>query len=267
MTPYHYSVVRCRDAAVRGESRNVGLLVVSSAKRRAWLRRGSLDQRAHLVGDEAAFVRALLDLLEDEAGEVARESDVARVHDWLRARARTTEDAMSLSPPAVGIAADLDQEVRRLANAYLGKPGRGQTAVEKLRLRVLRAHGLQRRFGPRAFRSGPVDWRFPFVTDLPDGRPLVLTALEFAQKKPERLLDAAFTNVGRVGEVDRFHPGTRWLTVATGPSGGPSGRAFSRAIELMDGAGMQVVEASPESLEAALADVGLLSRGQAADAK
>lgn len=267
MTPYHYSVVRCRDAAVRGESRNVGLLVVSSATRKAWLRRGPLEPRAHLVGDEAAFVRALLDLLEDEAGEVAREGDVARVHDWLRARGRVTEDAVSLSSPAVGMAADLDQEVGRLAEAYLGKQGRSSSAVEKLQRRVLRAHGLWKRFEPRTFESGPAAWRFPFVTDLPDGRPLVFSALEFAQKRPERLLDAAFTNVGRVGEVAKSHPTAQWLTVATGPTGGPSGRAFVRAVELMDGAGMRVVEAKEGSIEAALVWAGLLSRDRAADAK
>jgi hypothetical protein len=267
MNPYHYSVVRCRDAAVRGESRNIGLLVVSPALKKAWLRRGVLEQRAHLIGDEAAFVRALLDLLEEEAKEVAREGAVARVHDWLRGRARPTEDAVSLSLPAVGIAANLDAEVARLAHAYLGKAGRGSTSVEKLRSKVLRNRGLQRLFAPRKFDSGPAVWNFPFVADLANGRPLVFTALEFAQKKPERLLDAAFTNIGRVGEVALHHPGIEWLTVASGPNGGAAGRAFSRAIELMDDAGMHVVPPSLDQVDHVLATLDLLGRAGAVEAK
>lgn len=268
MKPYHYSIVRCRDAAVRGEHRNVGLLVVSPTARKAWLRRGLLKGRAHLVGDDAAFVRALLDVLVDEATEVAREGDVARVHDWMRGRARVTEDAVSLSPPAVGIAVDLEAEVRRLGEAYLGKPPQlGKSVAEKLQVEVLRAHGLQKAFVPHAFESGPASWRFPAVTRLSDGRALVFNALQFAQKTPEGILDAAFTNVGRSGEVALHHPEARWVTLAMGPSGGAAGRAFVRAVELMAAADLNVVQPTAQGVALVLARFGLITGDRAAEAK
>ena len=123
MTPYHYSVVKCCDS--RGELRNVGLLVVSSFERRAWLRRGPPHTDAHLHGEEAAFVRAVLDAIEHAAGEVARGGDPARVHEWMRLRSRPTEDAISLSAPRVGVAADLEEEANRLADVYVGSSGAG----------------------------------------------------------------------------------------------------------------------------------------------
>lgn len=267
MIPYHYSIVRCRDAVVRGEHRNVGLLVVSPAERKAWLRRGRLDSRAHLLGDDAAFVRALLDVLKEEAGQVAREGDAAHVHDWMGLRARVTEDALSLSPPAVGIAPDLGAEVRRLAGHYLGHPGGGgRTAAEKLRLSVLRKHDLHRAFQPRAFDSGPATWKFDAVADVA-GAPLVLNALQFRQKTPEGIIDGAWTNVGRASEVSHFLPTTRFLTLALGPSTGAAGRAFTRALEVMDGADLHVVEPTAGGLEAALAHLGLVSGPASAEAK
>ncbi len=267
MNPYHYAIVRCRDAAVRGEHRNVGLLVISPAERRAWLRRGRLDSRAHLVGDDAAFVRALLDMLEDHARELAREGDPAQVHDWLRSRARPTEDAVSFSTPAMGIAEDLAAEVRRLAEAYLGAAGGGgRTAAERLQLDVLRQHGLQRAFAPREFPSGPATWRFASVADLSDG-PLVFNALQFGQRTPEGIIDAAWDNVGRASEVGHFHPGTHWLTLALGPETGPTGQAFTRAVEVMDAADLNVVEPSERGLTAALARLGLVQGRGVAEAK
>ena len=267
MTPYHYSIVRCRDAAVRGEHRNVGLLVVSPAERKAWLRRGRLDTRAHLIGDEATFVRALLDVLEDEAVDLAREGEPARVHDWMRSRARPTEDAVSLSAPAVGIAQDLGAEVARLAEAYLGKAGRGgRSAAEKLQLQVLRTHDLHRRFAPRELQSGPATWRFGAVLDLPSG-PLVFNALQFGQKTAEGVIDAAWTNVGRKGEVSHFHPQARWLTLAMGPHSGPTAPAFTRAVEVMAEAGLNLVEPTERGVAAGLARLGLLGGQGAAEAR
>ncbi|HMV67482.1 MAG TPA: DUF3037 domain-containing protein [Myxococcota bacterium] len=268
MIPYHYSVVRCRDAAVHGEPRNVGLLVVSPTARKAWLRRGGLKDRAHLVGDEAAFVRALLDALEDAAQDVAREGDPARVHDWMRSRARPTEDSVSLSSPAVGIAADLHTEVGRLAEAYLGKSGSGgRTEAEKVQVAALRSLGLDRRFGPRVIQSGPASWRFARVADLPDGRSLVFNALQFAQKKPEGILESAWVNVGRAHEVVHEHPDARWLTVAMGPSSGPTGRAFARAVEVMREGDLNLVAPTPDAIATALAHMGLGKDVRAAEAK
>jgi hypothetical protein len=267
MTPYHYSIVRCRDAEVRGEHRNVGLLVVSPVERKAWLRRGRLAARAHLVGDDAAFVRALLDILEDEAKDLAREGEPARVHDWMRSRARLTEDAVSLSPPAVGVADDLTAEVTRLAEAYLGKAGGGgRTAAEKLQLAVLRRHGLQRRFEAREFPSGPAVWGFPHVVDLAGG-PLVFNALQFAQKTAEGVIDAAWTNVGRKEEVSHFHPSTRWLTLALGPTGDATAAAFTRAIEVMADGGLNIVPPTESDITAALADFNLVPGQGIAEAK
>jgi hypothetical protein len=267
MTPYHYSIVRCRDADVRGEHRNVGLLVVSPTERKAWLRRGRLDARAHLVGDDAAFVRALLDVLEDEAVDLAREGVPARVHDWMRSRARLTEDSVSLSAPAMGVAADVEAEARRLGEAYLGKGGGGgRTAAEKLQLDVLRRYDLQKQFGPREFASGPATWGFARVVDLPGG-PLVFNALQFAQKTAEGVIDAAWTNVGRKGEVAHFHPRARWLTVAMGPHAGPTAPAFTRAVEVMADAGLNVVEPTESGVAGGLARFGLVPGQGVAEAR
>ncbi len=267
MTPYHYSVVRCRDADVRGEHRNVGLLVVSAAERKAWLRRGRLDNRAHLVGDDAAFVRALLDALEEEAKEVAREGEPARVHDWLRSRSRTTEDTFSLSAPAVGIAANLADEAARLALAYLGRTGGGgRTPAEKLQAEVLRAHGLNRLFVPRQFPSGPATWRFASVADLEDG-PVVFNALHFAQRTPEGVIESSWSNAGRAAEVRLHHPRARWLTLALGPQGGVTGPAFTRALQVMDDGGLNVVEPTLGRIERALAGFGLVQAAGLAEAK
>lgn len=258
MIPYHYCVVQCRDALVRGEHRNVGLLVISPTAKRAWLRRGPLHTRAHLLGDEAAFVRSLLDAIEDAAAEVAREGDPARVHDWMRSRARPTEDAISLSAPAVGIAADVEHEAARLAEAYLGRSGGGgRTEAEKIQLSALRGLGLDRSFAPRVFASGPASWKFARVTTLPDGRALVFNALQFGQKSPEGIIDAAWSNVGRAREVVHEHASTRWLTVAAGPASGVQGRAFTRALQVMGEADLNVVSPTADAVVAALGRMGL----------
>ncbi len=257
MTPYHYSVVRCRDFAVRGEHRNVGLLVIAPELRKAWLRRGSLQQRAHLVGDDAAFVRAVLDLLEDEAQEVAKGGAPEVVHEWLRRRAAPSEDSLSLAGPAIGIAGDVGMEVRRLAALYLGKaPARsGANAADRVQLMALRALGVERAFVPAVFKGGPVSWRFPRV-HLGD-ETLVLQALHFGQRTPKGLLDAAFKNVGRVAEVRHFNPGTSLLTVATGPHEGETGAAFKRALQVMDHGGLQLVKPDAAVVESALRQHGI----------
>ena len=267
MIPYHYSIVRCRDADVHGEHRNIGLLVVCPTERKAWLRRGTLKSRAHLVGDDAAFVRALLDILVDEATEVAREGHAPGVHEWLRSRARASEDAVSLSAPAVGIAEDIAKEAARLGEAYLGKVGGGgASGAEKLRKDVLRQLKLDRLFEPQQIVSGPATWKFPTVARLPSG-PLVFNALQFEQKTPEGIIDAAWTNAGRATEVNHFHAGTRWLTLALGPSGGTTGAAFTRALEVMAEANLNVVEPSAGAIADHLARMGVLNGRDAAEAK
>jgi hypothetical protein len=265
MIPYQYSVVRCRDATVRGELKNVGLLVVSPAQRKAWLRSRKLDSRAHLVGDDAAFVRALMECLEEEAREVAKEGTAARVHDWMRSRARVTEDAVSLSAPALGIARDLDQEVRRLAEAYLGKTAGGRSAAERVQTDVLRSLNLHQSFKPEEFEGGPATWRFPRVRHLERGV-LIFNALQFTQRTPEKLIESAWTNVGRSAEVEHYGHKPVWLTLALGPAGGDAGRAFTRALQVMADAELNVVEPTPEGIAGGLAKFGLLA-GQSSRAE
>jgi hypothetical protein len=258
MTPYHYAIVQARDATYASERRNVGLLVVSPAAGRAWVRRGNLKQRAHLLGDDATFVRALLDVLADQAAEVARDGDAATVHGWLRSCSLPTEDSLTLAEPGVGIAEDLTAEVRRLRAKYLGKAGGGgRSPAEKVSDRVLRDHGLRAAFAPRAFPSGPATWKFPRVADA-GGQPVVLNALQFGQTTPEGVLDAAFRNLGRASEVAHWHQGLRWVTVADGPTHGETGRAFARARELMSEGGLNVVPPEPEHLERALSRLGVV---------
>ncbi len=266
MNAYHYSIVRCRDVAMPGELRNVGLLVLSPAQGKAWLRRADVKQKAHLIGDDAAFIRALLDLLATEAKQVAQSREAAVVHGWLRARSLPTEDAIFLSPPALGIAQDLETEVRRLRNLYLGK-GRSivRSRVETFRDSTLRDHGLRDHFVPRRFQSGPATWGFPTVT--PDERqPVVLNTLSFDQSKPEGILDAAFRNIGRAGEVSSYHPGVRWITIAAGPGTGKRESAFRRGCRLMEDAGLNVVQPDKDALVTALGRVGLLVNDAAAQA-
>jgi hypothetical protein len=257
MTPFHYAIVRARDPNFAAEYRNVGLLVLCPAAGKAWLRRGALRQRAHLIGDDAAFTSALLDALDEEAAEVAREGSAAAAHGWLRAKTRATEDSLVLADAAVGVAEDVAAEVARLRDRYLGPPSRsGRTKADGLRLAVLRAHGLHKAFEPRAFESGPATWRFPCVGATSAG-PVVFNALEFGQTKPESLLDAAFNNIGRANEVRRWHGQVRWLTLATGPTGGETGPAFTRACELMADAGLNPVPADPDRIWAALRTLGV----------
>lgn len=261
MTPFHYAIVQARDPSIGAERRNVGLLVLSPTLGKAWLRRGDLKQRAHLIGDDAAFVRALLDLLADEASEVAREGSAAAVHGWLRARSRPNEDSLVLAQPAMGVAEDLSAEIGRLRERYLGRAGRsGRSSAEKVRDEVLRAKGLREAFHPRAFESGPATWKFPFVADV--GRhPVVLNALSFTQRKPESVLDAAFHNIGRAGEVRAWHGDVRWVTIATGPASGDVGRGFTRACEVMRDAGLHVVPPEHDRVVAELVRAGVLGRG------
>lgn len=264
MNPYHYSVVQIRDPKFPGERRNVGLLVVCPALGKAWLRSGGLRQRAHLLGDDADFVRVLLALLEEEAKEVAKERSAKVVHGWMRARALPSEDALQLTRPAMGVASDMQAEVARLREAYMGKPpSPGRSAAEKVRDVVLRSYGLRDRFHTMEFESGPAVWRFGTVANL-SGRPLVLNALEFTQRSPEGLLDAAFKNVGRAHEVAAYHAGVQWLTLAKGPASGPACAAFERACVVMNDAGLQVVSPKPDDLVAALTRVGLLPNGATA---
>lgn len=252
MTPFHYTIIQSRDFAVAGEQRNVALLVASPAERKVWLRRGDLGVRAHLLGDEAAFVRALLDALEREARDLAREGSAAAMHAWMRDRARPTEDVLTFSAPAVGIAEDVKAEVVRLALAYLGKaPGRGAKAADKVVETVLRDAAFSGLFAARTFESGPATWRFPRVADTA-GAPLVLSALTFEQSTAEGVLDAAFKNVGRAGEVNAHTRGVSWLTVATGPSAPACGPAFRRACELMNDAGLGVIAPDQDAIAAAL---------------
>lgn len=258
MTPYHYAIVQARDATYASERRNVGLLVVSPTAGKAWVRRGNLKQRAHLLGDDATFVRALLDVLADQAAEVARDGDAASVHGWLRSRCLPTEDSLTLTEPGVGIAQDLTAEVRRLRTKYLGKAGGGGRSVaEKVSDRVLKALDLRAAFTPRAFDSGPATWKFPRVAEA-GGQPVVLNAFHFGQTTPEGVLDAAFRNLGRASEVAHWNHGLRWITVADGPTSGDTGRAFARARVLMSEGGLNVVPPDPAHLEQALRQLGLV---------
>ncbi len=265
MTPYQTTVVQHRD--VRGELRNVALLTISPTSGEAWLDRAPLKERAHLVGDEMTFVKALLDVLRDEANEVARRGSPAEVQAWLRARATPTEDTLSFTPPAFGVTDDLHAERERIRELTLGRPSaRGaKSPAERLRDGVLSSLGLSRRFLPRDFLVGPARWSFPKVAQIPDGL-LVLNAIHFAQQKPELILDAAFHNVGRMGELRRAHQAVDCLTVATGPSAGPTGQAFWRAQELLRDGGLNLVPATAQALSLALAERGLVGEGFFAEA-
>lgn len=256
MTPYQTTVVQHRD--VRGELRNIALLTISPASGEAWLDRASLQGRPHLVGDEGMFLRALLDVLTDEASEIARTRSPAQVQAWLRARATPTEDTLCFTPPAFGVTDDLQAERERLRELTLGRqsPQRTKSPAEKLRDGVLRSLGLSRRFLPRDFRVGPARWSFPKVAEVPDGR-LVLNAVHFAQQRPEHILDAAFHNVGRMGELRRAHQDVDCLTIATGPEAGPTGEAFGRAQELLRDGGLNLVPATAQALTLALGARGL----------
>ena len=137
----------------------------------------------------------------------------------------------------------------------------------KLQVAALRSLGLDRRFAPRVISSGPAAWRFARVADLPDGHPLVFNALQFGQKTPEGIIDSAWTNVGRAHEVVHEHPGARWLTVAVGPAGGPTGQAFTRAVEVMHDGELNVVAPSVDAVAAALVRFGLGHEHGVAEAK
>ncbi|MEQ1564037.1 MAG: hypothetical protein ABMA64_00245 [Myxococcota bacterium] len=257
MKAYHYSVVHCRDGARSGEAHNVGLLVVSPGDR-AWIRRADVKSRTHLVGDPAQFVRAMLDLYQEEATEVARSGAADVVYDWLRRRSIATEDSVFLGPPALGITADLKAEMARLAVKYLGKaPSRGRpNLAEAASQRALRETKLIDRFRPREFPVGPATWGFPHVGDHA-GHPLIVQALSFEQKSAESVLDGAFKNVGRFGEVRRAYPGTQLLAVSAGPTEGDLGSAFRMASERMTEAGIWVVRPEVDAVTDALSRLGV----------
>lgn len=247
MSPYHYSVVQCRDARALGERRNVALLVVSADERKAWLRRGLLSECAHLADDEARFVSTLLDTLEDEAGEVAREGDPARVHDWLRTRARPSEDSVWMSTPAVGVAPNLEVEVGRLAHAHLISvdASSGREAAERIRRRALEAMGVGARFSPRTFECGPTAWSYSDVMRLETGRFLVFDAFDLPSGTSEQLIEAAWLHNGRAKEVLHFYPGTRWITVV--PPASIITPAVERALHLMEP--LNVVRSEAQAME------------------
>jgi hypothetical protein len=250
MKAYHYSVVQCRDAS-GGEARNVGLLVVSPGER-AWIRRTNVKARTHLVGDPAQFVGALLDLYEEEATDVARSGGADFVYDWLRRRSTATEDSVFLGPPALGITSDLKAEIARLALRYLGKsPTPRRSAAERASLQALRSTRLKDSFRPRRFPVGPATWSFAHVAESAAG-PVIVQPLAFAQKSPEAVLDGAFKNVGRFGEVRRAYPGVELLAVSAGPAQGDLGAAFRMARERMAEGGIHVVPAEVEAVVAAL---------------
>jgi hypothetical protein len=258
MTPYHYAIVQVRDAAIAAEKRNVGLVVLCPTLGKAWLRRADLKQRAHLIGDEAAFVRALLDGVAAEATEIARQRSTAVAHRWLRDRALATENSLTLAEPAAGITADIDAEIARLRVGYLGHLAHaGASVAEDTRAQVLRELGVHA--GPRAFASGPALWKFPSVVDA-GGNSVVMNALTFTQRKPESVLDAAFHNIGRAGEVRAWHPNVRWLTIAAGPAAGSTGAAFERACALMTDAGLHVVAPDASRVRDGLIQLGVSPR-------
>ena len=118
MIPYQTTVVQHRDE--RGELRNIALLTISPASGEAWLDRASLQWRLHLLEDQVTFLQALLDVLTDEASEIARTRSPAQVHAWLRARATPTEDALRFTPPAFGVTDDLQGERERLREITVG---------------------------------------------------------------------------------------------------------------------------------------------------
>lgn len=248
MNAYHYSVVHCRDGALYGEARNVGVLVVAPGNR-AWLRRANVREKAHLVADPAAFVRAMLDLIVEEATEVARSGGADTVYDWLRRRSAPTEDTVFLGPPAIGIASDLRVEAARLATLYLGKPsgGSSDSLGEQVGKQVLRTLNLEAAFRPREFHVGPATWSFARVCEQGD-EALVLQPLHFGQKTPENVLDAAFKNVGRFGELRRAKPDLDLVAVTTGPDAGELGEAFAMARDRMTNSGIRVVPPKPDVL-------------------
>jgi hypothetical protein len=183
----------------------------------------------------------------------------------MRARALPSEDVLTFTPPAVGVATDLKVEVDRLAQLYLGKPpARGAKAADKLVAQLLKEAGWTSLFAPRALPCGPAVWRFPRVAG-DAAAPTVVNALTFDQTTPEVLLDAAFHNIGRAGEVQEHYPNARWVTVAVAPRG--EGPAFRRACDLMKRAGLGLVAPEPPALREALqARIGAAPRAERATA-
>lgn len=251
MTPYHYTIVRCRDFRVEGEQRNIGLLALSPAGKKAWLRKAVRVSRTGLVGDDADFVDALLDGLYEEATQLARTGDPALVHAWLRERARPSEGTLSFAAPAMGIAPDLDEEIRRLRTKLLGKGGGGTPAVKTLQTRLLRESGYSTAFEPREIPAGPAVWRFSHVADTPTG-PLAFVALQLAQKTPGGILDATFRNVGRVSELTRHQPGLTFVGLLQGPGTSGRGAAVERSRELLTEAGVELLPPNVDAVRQTL---------------
>lgn len=247
MTPYHYTVVRCRDPRIEGEYRNVGLLALAPTTRQAWLRKAVRGARTGLIGDDADFVDALLDGLLDQAKQLAKTEDAAAVHAWLRDRARPSEGTLSFTGPAFGIAEDLNAEVRRLREKMLGKSGGGSNAMKALQTSLLQQTGYASAFEPRELLAGPAIWRFSHVADTPHG-PLVFVALQLAQKSPENILDATFKNVGRVHELTHYNQGLQFIGLIDGPDTRARGAAVARSQELIVNAGVQLL---PHSVQGA----------------
>lgn len=267
-TPYHYTVVRCRDPRVEGEHRNVGLLALVPARRKVWLRRSVRVSRTGLVGDEADFVDALLDALLDEARRVAESGDAAVVHSWLRERAHPSEGSLTFALPALGVADDLEAEIRALRERVLGKSGGGTPVVKKLQKLILRETGYEASFQPRRLSAGPAVWPLSHVADTASGR-LAFLALACTQKTPENILDAAFRNVGRIGELSQHHPDLGFVGLvgdaARDAHGRGRGQAVQRARELLVEAGVQILPPSADGTKRVLD--GFFGRTEAAQAK
>lgn len=251
MNPYHYTVVRCRDFRVEGEERNVGLLALSPTMKRAWLRKSVRTARTGLVGDDADFIDALLEGLLVEARQIARSADPALAHAWLLERARPSEGTLSFAPPAIGIADDVEVELRRLREHLLGKGGGGTPAVKKLQAQLLRGSGYREAFVPRELSAGAAVWRFSHVADTPHG-PLAFLALQLAQKHASGILDAAFRNAGRVSELRRYQPELGFVGLVQGPESNGRGAAVERSRELLVDAGVEVVAPNADAVKRTL---------------
>lgn len=244
---YLYAAVQCRDVRAFQEIRTVGAVVLAPEARFAELRFMPLQRK--LADGEVSFVRGVLEAWKNELAEVIASGQTAAVA-WLRDRAGGAEDAVRLTSPAVGLGDDLASEAKRLFQELTGyKPIGRQTPTERVVSAVLRRNHISKRFQPTPLNSDLAEWKYALVC----GRH-VLHTVDFDQARPAGVLDAAFRDVGRFGEIRRRNRDLDVVAVAA-----PAEDAVAeRARDIYREHGIEVVAAHEPEVEDALGRRGLI---------
>lgn len=251
--PFYYAAIQARDERAFMEFRTVGVVMIAPDGTFARIKSVPLGEKLGRSTD-VTTIRAVLGWWESELPEVARRG-IPGVLEWLNARVGPSEDILQLLPPSAGVSDDLSKTLNEITREFTGYSPRVVPGVpDRVIADVLRRNRLTKVFHAQTLQAGTAEWKFPFVAG-----DAILHPLDFEQKQPSGLLDAAFRETGRFDELRMFRAGLDVVAVAAEPQS----RTAERVLDLYRTHRIEVVPASHEAVTQAVTARGFLSVGEA----